>query len=96
MLMKKKERENRVMALPITWEIVKEYIIDKIEGLPKDVEIIGIRHDIFTNCDVIGVCSKKFKKVDLGIKPDHLHLYYERENHPDGSPITTKLKVDWK
>jgi len=36
--------ENRVISICIDWKIIKEFIVDKIKGLPEDVRIIGMRH----------------------------------------------------
>lgn len=59
--------ENRIIAIIIDWKIIKEFIVDKIKGLPKDVKIIGIRHEDYQMYDTIGLYSEKFDKIPDGI-----------------------------
>ena len=63
-------RENRIVAIVINWNVIKEFLVDKIKGLPKDVEIIGIRHEEYQMYDTIGLYSKEFDKVPDGVNPE--------------------------
>ena len=58
--------ENRVLIFPITWEIIKDLIVDKIVGLPKDINIVGITRDGRNGTELIGIRSDEFKNTPLG------------------------------
>ena len=85
--------ENRVISIIIDWKVIKELIVDKIEGLPKDVRIIGIRHEGFMMFDTIGLYSKKFDKVPLGISPTPKELIITyKEDKINRRSIISKLE----
>jgi len=74
-------KENRIIAIPIDWKLLKDFVIDRIEGLPDDVEIIGVKHNMFSMCDVIGLYSKEFKRTGEGVNPDFTHISYNMEEY---------------
>ena len=69
--------ENRIVAIPIDWEIIEDLILDKIVGLPKDAKIIGIKHEPCQMNEMMGIYSKKFRKVPDGRIPPNRYLYIE-------------------
>ena len=89
-----KKRENRIIAIPISWEILQQFIVDKIEGLPKDTKIIGVRHETFSNYDAIGLYSKKFKVVPLGIQAPMENLRYELTIDKEGKSKISRIRIE--
>lgn len=58
--------ENRLLIFPIDWDIIQRLIVDKIEGLPKDVKIVGITRDTRSGIELIGITSEDFKNIPIG------------------------------
>jgi hypothetical protein len=92
--MKSKEIENRIIAIPISWEVLQQFIVEKIEGLPKDVRIMGVRHDIFSNNDVIGLYSKEFQIIPLGIQAPIINIVYECSTNKEYKNRILKMRIE--
>jgi len=92
----KKKRENRIIAIPISWEVIQQFIVDKIEGLPKDTKIIGVRHNTFSIEDVIGLYSEKFKVVPLGMQAPIEELNFESTINKEGKSKISRIKIELK
>ena len=83
--------EKRFIRIPIDWDIIQEYIIDKIEGLPSDVQIININHRPEMLNDMIGLYSKEFDVIDEGAMPPIGYIYEVEKNTK-----TRKLKFEYQ
>jgi hypothetical protein len=68
--------------------------VDKIEGLPKDTKIIGVRHDIFSMYDVIGLYSKEFKIVPMGMSADMKNIRYENIIDKEGKSKISRMRIE--
>ena len=90
---KTKEKENRVIAIPIGWEVLQQFVVDKIEGLPKDTKIIGVRHDTFSKYDVIGLYSEEFKIVPLGMNAEMKNIRYENIINKEGRSEISRMRI---
>ena len=85
-------KENRIISICIDWRIIKEFIVDKIKGLPKDVQVIGIRHESYMMFDTIGLYSKKFDMVAEGTAPCPKHIKVEYKLDKDKKRIIDSLE----
>ncbi len=86
-------RENRIIAFVIPWKVIKDFIVDKIKGLPEDVEIIGIRHEEYQMYDTIGLYSKEFRIVPDGINPALKQMKLTTKLNKKGKSVISKMEL---
>ena len=68
--------EGRFISIPINWNLIEEFIISKIENMPKDARIVNVNHRPECFDDLVTIYSSAFEKTEPGTYPPHGLIMY--------------------
>ena len=68
--------EGRFIQIPLLWNTIEEFIIRKIENMPKDARIVNVNHRPELFDSMITVYSPQFDKTEPGTYPPSGSILY--------------------